>query len=90
MIRKSASGTSRPLCSVMTMTRKSEDPLYVSKKVKEIDANRDRLRRQSEERVRMGLRPFPTVVEIQRHPNPDKIEAHKSLMEIAQPKTHKG
>jgi hypothetical protein len=42
----------------------TDDPLYVSKKMAEILAERDRIRRKSQERINQGKTPFPTVEEV--------------------------
>lgn len=51
---------------------------------KAFNENRDRLRRQSEQRVQAGLKPFPTVEELAAHPNSDKVAAHNDLMEVGE------
>lgn len=42
----------------------TEDPLYAHQKMAEILADRDRIRRESQERVAQGKSPFPTVEEV--------------------------
>jgi hypothetical protein len=42
----------------------TDDPLYVNKKMAEILAERDRIRRKSQERIMHGRTPFPTAEEV--------------------------
>jgi len=49
--------------------------------LREFNANRDRLRRLSEQRVQAGMNPFPSAEELAAHPNTDKVAAHADLME---------
>jgi len=65
----------------MTTEQQLSEPGFVDRRMKEILKRRDEIRRASEERVKKGLAPFPSVYEVvlQREQQASELDGWESL-----------